>query len=179
MFHSNFTKWPHWNEVSMDWSVSLFLRKRLQRSVLILPIYRRIIWVLTWVWINSWQTHKWLLCWHIYAPCFFLLRASDWSSNVQRRKCRISPFTSNCPITSAPWVWLFLFINWVKLSIHFLMRGVNISDERCIHLRNKFKFWSVHEKWTIHSLHAEMHSGKSASIRESNHSSGVYKEHYA
>ena len=35
----------------------------------------------------------------------FLLRASDWSFNVQRRKCRTLPFTRNCPVTSAPWVW--------------------------------------------------------------------------
>ena len=55
----------------MDWSVSLFLRERWQISVLILPIYRKIIWVLTWVWINLCQTHKWLLCWQIYAPCVF------------------------------------------------------------------------------------------------------------
>ena len=62
----------------MDWSVSLFLRKRWQISVLILPIYRIIIWALTWVWINSWQTHKWLLCRHIYAPCvFFWEQVSD------------------------------------------------------------------------------------------------------
>ena len=55
----------------MDWSVSLFLREWWQLSVLILPIYRKISCVLTWVWINSWQIHKWLLCWHIYAPCVF------------------------------------------------------------------------------------------------------------
>ena len=35
----------------------------------------------------------------------FLLRASDWTSNVQRRQCRILPFTRNCSVTSAPWVW--------------------------------------------------------------------------
>ena len=34
-----------------------------------------------------------------------LLRASDWSSNVQRRKCHTLPFTRNCLVTSAPWVW--------------------------------------------------------------------------
>ena len=37
----------------------------------------------------------------------FLLRASDWFSNVQRRKCRTLPFTRNCPVTSAPWVWTY------------------------------------------------------------------------
>ena len=36
----------------------------------------------------------------------FLLRASDWTSYVQRRKCRILPFTRNCPVTSAPWVYM-------------------------------------------------------------------------
>ena len=35
----------------------------------------------------------------------FLLRASDYSANVQRRKCHDLPFTRNCPVTSAPWVW--------------------------------------------------------------------------
>ena len=37
----------------------------------------------------------------------FLLRASDCSSNVQRRKYRTLPYTRNCPVTSAPWVWNF------------------------------------------------------------------------
>ena len=45
----------------------------------------------------------------------FLLRASDWSSNVQRRKCRILQFTRNCPVTSAPWVWTRQYIYcWVS-----------------------------------------------------------------
>ena len=38
----------------------------------------------------------------------FLLRASDWSSNIQRRKCRTLPFTRNFPVTSAPWVWCWI-----------------------------------------------------------------------
>ena len=33
---------------------------------------------------------------------WFLLRASDWSSNVQHRKWRSLPFTRNCPVTSLP-----------------------------------------------------------------------------
>ena len=32
----------------------------------------------------------------------FLLRTSDWSSNVQRRKRPTLPFTRNCPVTSTP-----------------------------------------------------------------------------
>ena len=62
----------------MYWSMSLFLRERWQISVLILPSYKIIIWVLTWVWINLWQIHKWLLCCHIYEPCvFFWLQVTD------------------------------------------------------------------------------------------------------
>ena len=30
-----------------------------------------LLWVHIGVWINSSQIHKWLLCWHIYAPCVF------------------------------------------------------------------------------------------------------------
>ena len=89
----------------MDWSVPLFLRERWQISVLILPIYRIIIWVLTWVWINPvTDTQLVAVLTYLCTLCFFL-RASDWSSNVQCRKCRTLPYTRNCPVTSAPWVW--------------------------------------------------------------------------
>ena len=83
-------------QASIDWSVSLFLRERCQISVLILPIYRIII--CTYVSINSYMTDTQMIAVLTYlCTLCFLFRASDWSSNVQRRKC---------PVTSTPWVWL-------------------------------------------------------------------------
>ena len=38
----------------------------------------------------------------------FLLRASDWSSYIQRRKCRTLPVTRNFMVTSAVWVWCWI-----------------------------------------------------------------------
>ena len=34
IFHSNFTKWSNWNEVSMDWSVSLFFMRTMTNITL-------------------------------------------------------------------------------------------------------------------------------------------------
>ena len=71
----------------------------------------------------------------------FLLRASDWSSNVQRRKCRTLPFTRNSPVTSAPWVrypqdmintqviYWFSYIKWsVQVNVLLNICKQNITS---------------------------------------------------
>ena len=59
----------------------------------------------TYVSMNKFMTDTQMVAMLTYlCTLCFLLRASDRSSNVQRRKCRILPFTCNCPVTSAPWV---------------------------------------------------------------------------
>ena len=59
----------------------------------------------TYVSMNKFMTHTQMAAVFTYlCNLCFLLRASDLSSNVQRRKCRTLPFARKCPVTSAPWV---------------------------------------------------------------------------
>ena len=58
----------------------------------------------------------------------FLLRASDLTSNVQRHKCRISPFTRNCPVTSAPWVWIRKLAAKYQLELQRFSEIVSYCD---------------------------------------------------
>ena len=141
----------------------IILKRTLSNISLILPIYRIIIWVLTRVRINSWPDTQIVAVLTYLCTLCFLLRASDWSSNVQRRKCRTLSFTRNCPVTSAPWVWISSYplptsengtrhIIIEQLDIHSSL-VTSSSEQLREHIHNYFKFHllslNIDAQWNI------------------------------
>ena len=83
----------------------------------------------TYVSLNNFMTDTQIIAVLTYlCALYFLLRASDWSSNVQRRRCRTVPFTRNCPVTSTPWVCLSLFLDQHdKMGFQYISISVYIG----------------------------------------------------
>ena len=107
----------------MDWSVIIF--KRTMTNISFNITYLQDNYLRTYMSMNEFMTDTQMVAVLTYlCTLCFRLRASDWTSNVQRRKCRILPFTRNCPVTSAPCVWL----GWCKKDN---VRAILKSDPQC------------------------------------------------
>ena len=108
---------------SINWLISVIIFKRTTTNISFIITYLQDNYLGTYKSMNKFMTDTQMAAVLTYlCTLCFLLRASDWSSNVQRRKCRTLPFTRNCPITSAPWVWNSI----LKFLIYFLNKSISI-----------------------------------------------------
>ena len=91
---------------SINGLISVIIFKRTMTNICFYITYLQDNYLGTYVSMNKFMTDTQMAAVLTYlCTLCFLLRASDWISNVQCRKCRTSPFARNCPVTSAPWVW--------------------------------------------------------------------------
>ena len=92
---------------SINGLISVITFKRTMTNISFDITYLQDNYLGTYVSMNTFMTDTQMVAVLTYlCTLCFRLRASDWTSNVQRCKCRILPFTRNCLVTFAPWVWL-------------------------------------------------------------------------
>ena len=90
---------------SINGLISVIIFKRTMTNISLIITYLQDSYLGTYVSMISFMTDTQMFAVLTYlCTLCFLLRASDWSSNVQRRKCRTLSFTRYCPVNSAPWV---------------------------------------------------------------------------